>query len=200
MEKKVWIMEQGVMLEGRYQYVRGEKACAVITHPHPSYGGNMDNPVVLQMVKSFNKKGYSTLRFNFRGVGASTGSHGGGEAEMADVRAAIGFIDHHRLCLAGYSFGSRVNAGFMASDFGRGISDHIMVSPPVAFMSFEGVARPHNTGLVITGALDEIAPPDEVQEQMDAWNNPGRFEIIPGADHFFSGALHLLANTLEAYL
>ena len=200
MEKKVWIMDRGLMLEGRYHYVRGEKGSAVITHPHPSYGGNMDNPVVLQLAKSFNKKGYSTLRFNFRGVGASTGIHDGGEAEMEDVRSALAFIDHPRLYLAGYSFGSRVNAGFMASDFGQGVVDHIMVSPPVAFMSFEGVGRPHNTGLVITGARDEIAPPEGVQEQMDIWENPGQLEIIPGADHFYSGALHILARTLEAYL
>ncbi len=200
MEKQVWIESGEHRLEAMYNPVSNAKGAALITHPHPLYGGNMDNPVVMALARAFAGKHMATLRFNFRGTGQSTGHHDGGRGEAMDVAAALDWLALPCCCLAGYSFGARVNAEFMAMDKGRRVSDHIMVSPPVAFMSFAGLPSICRTGLVVTGKRDEIAPPDKVQDQLTKWGISPEFRVLPGCDHFYGGCLETLSRVVDAYL
>ena len=116
----------------------------------------MDNPVVLAVRKAYACKGFSTLRFNFRGVGASNGRHDRGIGEREDVRAANAFLADlgmQEIDLAGYSFGAWVNAGV-----GEGFQRMLMVSPPVAFIDFGPPAPMPNLGLIVTGELRRDRP------------------------------------------
>src|SRR5207247_7560700 len=100
-------------LEARLAHPEPARAGLVVCHPHPLYGGDMDNPVVIRVTEVADGLGIATLRFNFRGVGASTGQHGGGEAEAEDVKAARAAMAERlpagaAIGLAGYSFGAAV--------------------------------------------------------------------------------------------
>ena len=118
----------------------GAARAMVITHPHPLYGGDMDNPVVMAIAAACRRKGLGALRFNFRGVGASQGAYSDGLGEQQDLLAALGFLrtaGFETPLVAGYSFGSWVNArtaGAAGMDNGQ-----IMVSPPVSVMDFSAV-------------------------------------------------------------
>ncbi len=200
MEETVTIHCNNVRLEGLLNQQSFERG-VVVTHPHPLYGGNMENPVVEQIAQSYFEKGFTTLRFNFRGTGKSSGMFDNTVGELDDVRAALeylkelGIID---LVLAGYSFGARINASVVSS--GYGLKDHIMVSPPLGFMSFEDVVSMPSTGLILTGAKDDIAPPKMVQAAINRWQITPQFEVVEGCDHFYTGCLPLLKDRLLAYL
>jgi alpha/beta superfamily hydrolase len=200
MEKSVIIHCENIRLEGMLNKKSLTRA-VVVTHPHPIYGGNMDNPVVGQIIQSFSDKGFTTFRFNFRGTAKSSGMFDNGTGEKDDVRAALAYVKElgiADLYLVGYSFGARMNASVVSS--GYGITDHIMVSPPMGFMSFENVDAMPSTGLILTGANDEIAPQDMVQAAINRWQIQPRFEVIKGCDHFYSGCLDELNNILLDYL
>jgi alpha/beta superfamily hydrolase len=103
MEETITFLSEEHRIEGRLKSGNGDKA-VVITHPHPLYGGDMDNPVVGAIAKAFQQSGYTTLRFNFRGVGGSQGSFADGIGEMDDVRAALTYLKEsgiNQLDLAG---------------------------------------------------------------------------------------------------
>jgi len=200
MEKSVIIHCDNIRLEGMLNNNSSTRA-VVVTHPHPLYGGNMDNPVVGQIIQSFCDKGFTTLRFNFRGTAGSSGMFDNGIGEQDDVRAALEYVKESGfsgLWLAGYSFGARMNASVIGS--GYGITDHIMVSPPMGFMSFEDVASMPSTGLILTGANDEIAPPDMILAAINRWQIQPRFEVIDGCDHFYTGQLDKLGMVFSDYL
>jgi hypothetical protein len=173
----------------------------VITHPHPLYGGSMDNPVVMAIADSFFERGFTTLRFNFRGTCNSTGMFDNGEGEQEDVRAALSSLitaGYEKISLVGYSFGARMNACVVSK--GCEIKDHIMVSPPVGFMSFDEIKKMPLTGLIITGANDEVAPKDLIQEHINQWQIDSQYEIIENCDHFYSNSLDRLKAILIDYL
>lgn len=185
----------GLRLEGMLARVPGTRG-VVVTHPHPLYGGDMDNPVVLTVCRAYLHQGFSTLRFNFRGVGGSGGRHDQGVGEREDVRAAGAFMSGQGLTeidLAGYSFGAWVNAGA-----GDGFRRMVMVSPPLAFIDFGPPAALPNLHLIVTGGRDEIAPPDLIERARCTWNPAAAFELIPGADHFYSGLIDTLEETIAA--
>ncbi|MCA1793796.1 MAG: alpha/beta hydrolase [Desulfotignum sp.] len=200
MEEAIVIKNNTIRLQAMLDKTSAGRA-VVITHPHPLYGGNMDNPVVLQMTKSFARKGFTTLRFNFRGTAGSTGMYDNGQGEQTDVTATLAFLKNlgiQTLFLAGYSFGARINASVVSQ--GYDIKDHVMVSPPVGFLSFDDIETLLSTGLIITGQEDDIAPPDMVQAHIHRWKISPEFHIIPGCDHFYGGCLDQLGEILEHYL
>ena len=173
----------------------------VISHPHPLYGGNMHNNVVISITKTYQKMGYSTLRFNFRGVGNSQGSYGDGVGEQEDVRAAVSYLaglSINRIDLAGYSFGAWVNA--LAAANNLNIENMVMVSPPVAFIDFGSISDLGSLRLIVTGSRDDIAPPDLIKKAYAGWNAAAQFEVMDGADHFYAGYLDKLEAILTAYL
>ncbi len=172
---------------------RSKRRGVVITHPHPLYGGDMENPVVETVRLACAAKGLSTLRFNFRGVGKSQGRHDRGRKEQADVRAAVAYLREtgiDTVCLWGYSFGAWVNA--KAVQKGLSVAAMVMISPPVAFMDFEGIAALGSLRCVIAGDRDDMGPLSRIREMLSLWNPEARLESIPGADHFFSGQLGAL--------
>jgi alpha/beta superfamily hydrolase len=196
-EKAIRFNSEKLELEGRW-YAAGPKG-VVVSHPHPLYGGSLDNVVVETVVRTFQELGFSTLRFNFRGVGSSQGAYDNGIGEADDTREALNYLTQigiQQVYLAGYSFGAWVNAQLTPQEIGD--TPMIMVSPPVAFMQFKDqLVLPH-LKLVITGDLDEIAPKQMVREQLAGWNPSARFDVISGADHFYSGCLPNLAKSLKA--
>lgn len=200
MEEIVTIHCNNIRLEGLLNRKSLERG-VVVTHPHPLYGGNMENPVVEQIVRSFSDKGFTTLRFNFRGTGKSSGMFDNGVGEADDVQAALLYLKEtgvNDLTLAGYSFGARVNASVVSA--GYALRDHVMVSPPMGFISFDDVGAMPSTGLILTGAKDDIAPQAMVQAAINRWAIHPQFEVIEGCDHFYAGCLPLLNNILLDYL
>lgn len=199
MEEKISFASDGFQLQGLLH--RAGANGVVVTHPHPLYGGNMFNPVVETITQTFQHQGYTTLRFDFRGVGNSQGRHDNGTGEKRDVcqaLACLAQIDIEKICLAGYSFGAWVNAWIRPGD--APVTEMIMVAPPLAFIDFGPIQEIANLKLVVTGSRDDIAPVHMIQERLPSWNPAARFEIIPGADHFFSGYGEILASTLTAYI
>ena len=197
MEEKVTIKVDEIELEGLFRQNDTEKG-AIITHPHPLYGGNMYNPVVKILVASLFKRGYATLRFNFRGVGASQGSYDDGEGEQQDLLSAAAFFKDHGIqtvAVAGYSFGAWVNT--RASRMLGDLTQMIMVSPPVVGLDFSDVHELPALTHVITGSLDDVAPPDLIQRRLPDWNPNARFDIIQGADHFYMDFESALESALS---
>ena len=197
MEEKISFESDGFQLHGLLHRA-GEKG-VVITHPHPRYGGDMYNPVVETITQAFQRQEYTTLRFDFRGVGNSQGSYDKGIGEKRDACRALAYLEQinmENIYLAGYSFGAWVNAQIHPDDIP--VTEMIMVSPPVAFMDFGPIHEIANLKLVVTGSRDDIAPAHMIQERMPYWNPAAQFEIIPGSDHFFTGYADILASTLMA--
>jgi len=188
---RIHFFSESLPIEGDLHLDEGDRA-AVLTHPHPLYGGDMDNHVVTGLTRSLAACGYTTLRFNFRGVGASRGTHDHGKGEQQDVLAAVHYLKDlgkTHILLAGYSFGAWVNARAAAS---RAALPMIMVAPPVAAMDFDGVGSLPGLLLVVTGAQDPYAPPGVIEELMGRWNPQARLVVIDGTDHFFArGTRHL---------
>ncbi|MBF0103641.1 MAG: alpha/beta hydrolase [Desulfobacterales bacterium] len=200
MEKTIFLDSQNIMIEGKL-CLQGLERGIVMTHPHPLYGGDMNNPVVQQLIRCCKDKGYSTLRFNFRGVGQSQGRYDHGNGEQEDVLSAIHFLESQGIqdvWLAGYSFGTWVNTKLVTNH--RLNHSMIMVSPPVAFMDFRPIHSLVGLKLVIVGEVDDIAPVAQVKSIQSQWNQHAHLEIIQGADHFFSNTLHLYQNVLQKHL
>ncbi len=197
MVKKITFISEDYEIEGLFNK-RDENKGVVVTHPHPLYGGDMYNIVVETIVHVYNIKGYSTLKFNFRGVGKSRGQYDNGVGEQKDVLAALSFLADmgmERIDLAGYSFGAWVNAH--AAIQGDSVLENMaMVSPPVGFMDFHAISAMNVLRFVITGSRDDIAPADAVKKMLPTWNRDARFEIVDGADHFYGGYLGQLESVL----
>ena len=171
---------------------------AVITHPHPLYGGDMFNPVVEAIETAYRKAGFSTLRFNLRGTGNSAGTHDNGVGEREDVAAAVAYLKNEgveSIHLSGYSFGAWVNA--MAVHNGLAVDGLTMVAPPVAFVAFDPEIRLPNLSQVVAGSRDEFAPPDQIRPQLEKWNRAADMVIVDGADHFFFGYLDEITRILK---
>jgi alpha/beta superfamily hydrolase len=199
-EEPVHFEAINIKIEGLFRSMPGDKG-VVITHPHPLYGGNMYNNVVESLVRIYQLAGYTTLRFNFRSVGSSEGEYDNGIGEQEDVKAALHYLTQRGkkvLDLAGYSFGSWVNA--LAISEVDTVDRMVMISPPVAFMDFKSVGLTPQIQLVVAGSRDQIAPPKLIGNMLPTWNPRAHFEIIDGADHFYLGYTGKLESLLTAYL
>lgn len=189
-----------LLLEGLYNKMSDTEA-AIITHPHPLYGGDMVNPVVESLMHSFKRKNYTTLRFNFRGTGGSEGTFQEGIGEGQDVLEAIRFLKKEgirTIHIAGYSFGSWVLAHI--DELPAEVVGMVFVSPPLALLPFKGKRSLPCLRLVITGEEDEIAPVDLIRDSIDEWNSDAHFEVIDFADHFYYGCFNRLEEVMHNYL
>lgn len=198
MVKKVTFLSEDYEIEGLFNK-RDQDKGVVVTHPHPLYGGDMYNLVVETIVHVYYQKGYSTLKFNFRGIGKSQGEYDNGVGEQKDVLAAIAFLFEmgiKQIDLAGYSFGAWVNAHAIRED--APVQNIMMVSPPVGFMDFQPISVMSGLKLVIAGSRDDIAPVDIIRKTLSVWNPDARFEVIDGADHFYGGYLGQLESVLSS--
>jgi len=199
-EDKIFFQAGDVKIEGLLYNAPGEKG-VVVTHPHPLYGGDMHNNVVETIIEAYREKGYTTLRFNFRGMGRSTGNYDEGIGEQKDVRAALAYLTgmgKASVDLAGYSFGAWVNAlGLKGLDQARRT---VMVSPPVNFLDFSFLDYNEKIRLVIAASRDDIGPPGMIKEMIPVWNPDARLEIIQGADHFYWGKNGDIKRIIQEFL
>ena len=176
----------------------------VICHPHPLYGDDMDNPVVVRLAEVFGEMGLATIRFNFRGTGQSTGAHGHGVAEQHDVEAARVRVaslvgGDQPVILAGYSFGAAVVAEVAAKH--PELSGVVLVAPPLARVDpkrFAGLAPFGSRLLVVAGSVDEICPAGAVARLAESVPQ-ATVELVDGANHFFFGKLYPLGQAAERW-
>lgn len=187
-------------LEGRLHLAPGPDA-VVVAHPHPLYGGDLDNPVVATLADAYRRRGYTTLRFNFRGVGASGGRYDDGQGERDDVRAAAAYLaglGKTVTDLAGYSFGAWVNLSLNPPL--SAVRRQLAVAPPVGFMEFGAIAGLPAKPIVVAGDRDDFVPLDSLRELLPVWHPAAQLHVLPGVDHFFWNALDRLAALVETAL
>ena len=198
MDQQITFESEGNLIEGCLQRGSTGKG-VVVTHPHPLYGGDMHNPVVISICSVYSRQGFTTLRFNFRGVGNSRGRYANGIGEQQDVIAAMDCLANvgiQEIDLAGYSFGAWVNAFLGCGD--ADIANMLMISPPVAFVDFSAISEISCLKLIVTGSRDDIAPADMIKKSLPKWNRAARLEIINDADHFYGDFLPELEAILAA--
>lgn len=198
MERTVTFESRRLQLEGKLDLSDSSHG-AIITHPHPQYGGDMDNAVVETITKAYQHNGWSTLRFNFRGTGNSQGRFDGGIGEQEDVDAAIAYLSSQGVTaieLTGYSYGAFVLAGW-AQQTGNHPYPMRLVAPPVAFMDFSNISRLNGLKQVVVGTHDEFAPLSQVERLVPSWNSEARFNVIENTDHFYWNSMDKLQKLLE---
>ena len=177
------------------------RGTAVIAHPHPLFGGTMENKVVQTLARAFVQCGWTALRFNFRGVGATAGVHDEGRGETDDLLAVVASqAPEGPLALAGFSFGSFVASRALQSLWGtRSVEKVVLVG--TAASRFDVATLPpqaHDCTLVIHGEMDDTV---SLQSVLD-WARPQSLPVtvIPGGEHFFHGQLPLLKNLVARHL
>ena len=170
---------------------------AIICHPHPLYGGTMNNKVVYMISNTFNQLGIATLRFNFRGVGKSAGEFDYGNGETEDLRTIVNWLQKesapNELWLAGFSFGS-----YVALRGHRDVKAQrlLLVAPPVRYFNEGQLQLSEIPTLVIQGDQDEIVSPQAVSEWVATQIHQPQFIMMPEASHFFHGKLHELRDAI----
>ena len=174
--------------------------CAVICHPHPQYGGTMDNKVVHTLAAGFRECGIPSVRFNFRGVGDSDGAFDNGRGECDDLEAVFDYAQQRfsdrGMWLGGFSFGAGIAARVADRVASVGL---ILVAPPVSMDCFSGVTLPGGT-LVVHGDRDELIPLDAVEQWLEHRGLAHRLQMVAGADHFFHGELRALRQMVVAHV
>ena len=164
---------------------------AVIAHPHPQFGGTLDNKVVQTLARAFVELGYEAWRPNFRGVGESEGRYDEGRGEVEDLAAVVAQINDQRIVLAGFSFGAAMQARLAAR-----ANPARLVLVGTAVVNFDVPPVPRGS-LVIHGEQDTTVPLAAVLD----WARPQDLPlvVVPGAEHFFHRRLHILRDVVESY-
>lgn len=163
------------------------RGAAVVCHPHPQHGGTMHTKAVFRTAQALNEAGIRALRFNFRGVGTSTGSWGGGEGEKEDVRAALDWMASESpelpLLLAGFSFGSRVGLEVASGD--ERVRALVGLGLPVDHYDFDFLADLGRPLLVVQGSQDEFGGEAKIRSLIEELGPEAHLTVIPGSDHYF---------------
>jgi uncharacterized protein len=174
---------------------------AVICHPHPVYGGTMTNKVVHMLAKSFNEVGVPTVRFNFRGVGASAGSYDEGEGETQDTLAVIDWAVQRwpgaALWAAGFSFGGAIAIRAAAA---RDAQRLVTVAPAINRVPVDTATLPRCPWLIVQGDHDELVDAGDVQRWVATLPAPPQLALLAGVDHFFHGRLNELRTVVLEWL
>ena len=195
-------------LEGRYHPQKSKDApIAIILHPHPLYGGTMNNKVVYNLHYAFHGMGFTCLRFNFRGVGRSQGEYDQGIGELSDAAAALDYLQalnpNAKVCwVAGFSFGAWIGMQLLMRR--PEITGFISVSPPANMYDFSFLAPCPASGLIVHGSDDRIVPADDMERVMSKVRAQKgidiRRQIEPGAGHMFTNHMEQLEKRIEDYL
>lgn len=171
---------------------------AVLCHPHPLFGGTLDNKVVWTLARALRDAGIPTLRFNFRGVGKSGGTYDDGVGETLDAAAVAAFgavrWPGRRLVLGGFSFGAYV-ALRLAQE--TDVARLILVAPPVDRFAFGVLKAPACPWLVVQGDADELVDPEAVIAWSESVEPKPRLRVLPGVGHFFHGSLSVLRDAVR---
>ena len=196
-EERVSITADGLRLEGRLAVPRAvplavsqaAQRAVVLCHPHPQYGGTMDNPVVRAAAGRLQSAGVATLRFNFRGVGGSEGSHANGVGECIDARAAVDFLAERsavrRVTLGGYSFGAMI--ALRVGHQHPGVDRLAAIAPPLSMFDLDFIGGCDKPKLFLVGDRDQFCPYEVFRHAIDALPPPKTTECLAGADHFLIG-------------
>ena len=198
--------EDGIKLEGniRIPELKGSLPCGIICHPHPQFGGNMDNNVVMGIAEALFSIGFVSFCFNFRGVGESQGYSTGGSKEHLDVQAALNFItdreevDKNNIYIIGYSFGSIVGIPVAVKD--ERVYGWIAVSPPINYLDFDFAIRCKKNKLLIVGDNDFVCPLPDFEEFFPKLSEPKSKIIIKGSDHFHFGMEDRVGEGVKEFL
>ena len=189
----------GTELETRLGLIENTRGGLVICHPHPLYGGDMENPVVMRVAEVASESGLSTLRFNFRGVGRSTGNHAHGQGEQDDLKIAMHALRSRLpegcpLGVAGYSFGAWIAARVAGSAVP--MAALCLIAPPLSMLDFGPFGDADMDILLVSGTRDPYCPQPRLAafaEQLPV----ARIDTVEGADHFFFGKLFPLGEAIR---
>lgn len=203
MDEKVTFLSGTLVLEGCLgRSASGRDMGVVLCHPHPLRGGNMYNNVVYGVARALWEYDVATLRFNFRGTGASQGMHGDGATEGADVAAAVTYLLHCQpvahLVVLGYSFGAGV--GLLAGAADPRVTALIGIAPPVARRDFSPLLSCTKPKLLVVGDRDQVCPLSTLQALLARCPEPKTLTVLPGADHFFLGREAEIAQAVVDFL
>ncbi len=195
-------------LEGRYSHGKPPGApIAILLHPHPQYGGTMNNKVVFQIFQAFTRRGFSTLRFNFRGVGRSQGVYDEGLGELSDAAAALDWLQScnpnaPQCWIGGFSFGAWIGMQLLMRR--PEITGFVSVAPPASMYDFTFLAPCPSSGLFIHGDADEVVPLESVAALAGKLSAQRGitidYRVLPGANHFFHDRIEALSGQIDDYL
>jgi alpha/beta superfamily hydrolase len=175
---------------------------AIVCHPHPLFGGTMHNKVVYRIARTFHEAGFAVLRFNFRGVGLSEGTHDEGRGEEDDLVAAMAFVEERfpvaKLWLSGFSFGSAVMIRVACRDT-RAVG-LVAVGFPVSKYEFQDLAECKLPKLFVQGSLDQFGSVIQLERVFSGLPEPKQLVVINGADHFFEGHLTELGQAISRFV
>ena len=177
------------------------RAFGVVCHPHPLYGGTLDNKVVWTVARAFEAFGAPAIRFNFRGVGTSAGAYGEGRGESEDALAVIDFARRRwpqaALWLGGFSFGAAVALRVAQSAQPALLT---AVAPGITVVDVRAAPPPDCPWLIVQGEADEVVPTAAVLEWARRLSPPPEISLLPGASHFFHGRINELREVLLNFL
>jgi alpha/beta superfamily hydrolase len=195
-------------LEGRYQHNPSPNApIALILHPHPQQGGTMNNRVIYSLYHVFARRGFSVLRFNFRGVGRSQGFFDNGPGELADAASALDWVqlqnpDSKSCWIAGVSFGTWIAMQLLMRR--PEVDGFICVAPPANLYDFSFLAPCPSSGLLISGEKDKVVPSSSVGELVTKTKTQKGIKIdhtmLANANHFFADQLDEMKELVGSYV
>jgi len=195
-------------LEGRYHHAKSPNPpIALVLHPHPQHGGNMNNRLTFMMYQNFVRRGFSVLRFNFRGVGRSQAQFDNGQGELSDAAACLDWMqvtnpNATQCWIAGFSFGAWIGMQLMMRR--PEISGFISVAVPANMHDFSFLAPCPASGLIVHGNVDDVVPLASVDKLAQKLSNQKNIEIdyrvVEGAGHLFRNHLDPLNGHIDEYL
>lgn len=198
-------------LEGRYKHSKIQGApIALILHPNPQRGGTMNNKISYSLFQSFSEQGFSTLRFNFRGVGRSQGEFSFGEGELSDAASALDWLqsvnpNSSGVWVGGFSFGAWIGMQLLMRR--PEIHGYVSISPPANLYDFNFLAPCPNEGLIVQGDNDQVVNIESVNKLVDKLKDQRGptgvdYRVIKGAGHFFNneGENELMMKYVNEYL
>jgi alpha/beta superfamily hydrolase len=195
-------------IEGKLAQSSDPKApIALVLHPHPQFGGSMNNKVVYNLYKVLYRNGFTVLRINFRGVGRSMGEYDQGIGEMIDAATAIDWLQIHypvakSILVAGFSFGAWIGMQLIMRR--PEVNYFIAVAPPVNKYDFSFLSPCPIPGLIVQGDMDSVVPEKSVNDLASRFvkqkNIEVAYKVIPGADHFFRDKTEFLNEEVDDYL
>ncbi len=195
-------------LEARYSHSKTPNApLALVLHPNPERGGTMNHKIPYAVYQAFVAHGFSTLRFNFRGVGASQGVYDKGEGELSDAAAALDWMQALNpnapyVWIAGYNFGAWIGMQLLMRR--PEIKGFVTISPPANEIDFSFLAPCPQSGLIIHGNKDNIVPEPSVEKMVQRLNMQKGinidYRVVDGANHFYNEHVDLMVEHVHDYL
>ena len=195
-------------LEGRYQHTKNDSnRIAIILHPHPQYGGTMNNRLVYELFYIFQRRGFSVLRFNFRGAGRSQGEFDSGIGELSDAASALDWLQSmnptaNECWVGGVSVGAWIGMQLLMRR--PEVHGFLSIAPPANMYDFTFLAPCPSSGLILHGTNDMVAPEADVAKLVARLSAQRGIKIdyrlVPGANHFFDNKVEEMIAEVESYV